>query len=111
MLGRKDGDSDQSSAPPIPRGFESWVSDFFELSSDRQLTGYGSGPIPNASIARHTQGWIASDAEFFRQCMRAMDKAFLEHVSAEMEKTTDPKAKDRRVVGNMTPEKFDALFG
>jgi hypothetical protein len=56
---------------------------FWELSTDRQLTGYGSGPIPAASIDRHTAGWDADEAEMFRACIRAMDAVFLQSQSKE----------------------------
>lgn len=63
-------------APEIQPGGEEWLSAFFDLSTDRQITGYGSGPIPAASIDRHVSGWPADEADAFRRCIRAMDDAF-----------------------------------
>ena len=64
--------------PELLPGAEAWLRDFYELSTDRQITGYGSGPIPAASIARHTAGWFDDDVTSFTACIRAMDTAFLE---------------------------------
>lgn len=64
--------------PPVAPGGEEWLAAFFDLSTDRQITGYGSGPIPAASIARHVAGWPEDEAEAFRRCIRAMDEAFRE---------------------------------
>lgn len=62
--------------PEVMPGASQWLADFFDLSTDRQLTQYGHGPIPSASIARHTEGWPDSDADAFRACIRAMDAAY-----------------------------------
>ncbi len=66
-------------APPeIMLGGEDWLAQFFDLSSDRQMTGYGSGPIPATSIDRRVADWPSDEAEAFRRCIRAMDEAFLD---------------------------------
>lgn len=49
--------------------------DFWELSTDRQI-GMAAGPIPAASIARHTAGWPYDVAWMFRICIRKMDDAY-----------------------------------
>jgi len=67
--------------PPIWPGCGEWIDAFHELSSDRQLTEYGPGPIPSASIARHIEGWGEWDAGLFKKCIRAMDVAYLEAMS------------------------------
>ena len=62
--------------PDILPGYEAWLRDFFDLSTDRQLTQFGAGPIPAASIARHVASWDEDEAEAFRDCIRAMDAAY-----------------------------------
>ena len=64
--------------PELMPGADEWLRDFYELSTDRQITGYGSGPIPAASIARHTAGWDDAERQTFTACIRAMDTAFLD---------------------------------
>lgn len=71
--------------PDLMAGASEWLSDFYELSTDRQITGYGAGPIPAASIARHTSGWPDGEAEAFTTCIRAMDSAFLEAIAPAKE--------------------------
>ena len=93
------------------RGFEPWVIDFFKLSKDRQLTGYGSGPIPDTSIKRHVAGWDQDEADMFEACIEAMDSAFLAAIAPKIDEDGKPSAKVKRPVGDMTPAKFDALFG
>lgn len=63
--------------PDIQPGAAQWLEDFFELGTDRQLTGYGAGPIPAGSIERHIAGWPYGDAEMFRYVIRALDGAWL----------------------------------
>lgn len=58
-------------------GLAGWISDFFELGTDRQI-GMQAGPIPAASIDRHTAGWPEDEAELFRHVIRAMDRAYLD---------------------------------
>lgn len=69
--------------PPdaIP-GIVPWFEAFWELSTDRA---YSGGPIPAASIA----AWPIDDREraSFRQCMRAADAAYLDHLSQPNEAT------------------------
>lgn len=66
--------------PELMMGFDGWVADFFELSSDRQI-GMGVGPIPASSIDRHTATWDHDDADMFRTCIRAMDGVYMAHVN------------------------------
>ncbi|MGA0540733.1 phage tail assembly chaperone [Neotabrizicola sp. VNH66] len=66
--------------PPVPAGGGEWLDSFHELSTDRQITDHGPGPIPAASIARHTAGWPEDEVEAFRTCIRAMDAAFLDAI-------------------------------
>ena len=68
--------------PEVMPGGDAWLRDFFELSTDRQLTQYGHGPIPAASIARHVERWPADEAEAFRECIRAMDAAYNDALEA-----------------------------
>lgn len=109
-MGRKD-EKDTSGAPDIPYGFDAWVRDFFELSNDRQITGYGAGPIPSGTISRHVANWQEDEADFFRACIRAMDREYLNSISASRQDIEDPSRPKRNVVGEMTPDKFDAMFG
>ena len=69
--------------PDVHPGAVAWLDDFFELGTDRQLTGYGAGPIPAASIARHVAGWCEHDAWQFRQVIRALDNAWLKRQSGD----------------------------
>lgn len=62
-------------------GYESWLEDFGELSSDRLVSDAGFGPIPARSIRDHVAGWDADDAALFRRCIRAMDAVYLKHVN------------------------------
>lgn len=83
--------------PELQPGLGDWYEDFFELSTDRQL-GMVPGPIPSASISRHTEGWDDEDAEMFRVCIRAMDAVYL----APKEKPVsneDPAAAFKRMFG------------
>lgn len=73
-------------APPaIWPGCGAWIDAFQELSTDRQLTQYGSGPIPSASIERHIQGWDEWNAALFKKCIRAMDVAYLDAMAPAKE--------------------------
>lgn len=69
---------DHYTPPEIQPGGDEWIEAFYELSTDRQLTQYGSGPIPAASIERHCAGWDEWDTVVFRKCIRAMDVAYLD---------------------------------
>lgn len=82
--------------PEILPGAEQWLEAFWELSTDRQFTGYGSGPIPAASIDRHTAGWDEAEAKAFRTCVRAMDAVFLKSQRDEPDAPeSDNPARDR----------------
>ena len=105
------GDAKPGSGPEIKMGFEAWIADFFKLSKDRQLTGYGSGPIPDASIKRHVAGWDQGEADMFETCIEAMDSAFLAAMAPKKDDDGKPVVKTKKPVGEMTPAKFDALFG
>jgi len=52
-----------------------WYSDFWKLSTERQI-GFGVGPIPASAIERHTIGWILEDADMFEHCIREMDEVY-----------------------------------
>ena len=69
--------------PDVNPGAVAWLDDFFELGTDRQLTGYGAGPIPASSIARHVAGWPDSEAWQFRHVIRALDNAWLKRQSGD----------------------------
>ena len=69
--------------PDVNPGAVAWLDDFFELGTDRQLTGYGAGPIPAASIARHVAGWPDYEAWQFRHVIRALDNAWLKRQSGD----------------------------
>ena len=68
--------------PPVLPGYDGWVSDFYELSTDRTV-GMGIGPIPAASIDRHTASWSPCEAALFRRVIRALDAVYLRHVRGE----------------------------
>lgn len=57
-------------------GLDGWYEDFWRLSTERQI-GFGVGPIPASAIDRHTEGWVAEDAEMFETVIRAMDEVYL----------------------------------
>ena len=61
-------------APEIWFGYVEWVDAFYDLATDR----HELGPIPSASIARHTAGWDDWDAFVFKKCIRAMETAYKE---------------------------------
>lgn len=89
--------------PEILAGLAGWYDDFWELSTDRQI-GMTIGPIPAASIERHTADWPDDDAEMFRVCMRRMDSVYLNYKPG---KTPVLPPKD-----NLSPQdKITALFG
>ena len=69
--------------PDVNPGAVSWFDDFFELGTDRQLTGYGAGPIPASSISRHVEGWSDHEAWQFRHVMRRLDNAWLKRQSPD----------------------------
>lgn len=94
---------DRLRMPDILPGCDEYLAAFFELSSDRQI-GMAPGPLPAASIARHVQGWDQTEAERFRQVMRALDAVFL------AERPTDGKPKPK-VVGVLTPGVMQERFG
>lgn len=63
-------------APEEMPGIAPWFYAFWELSTDRAYVG---GPIPSSSIS----AWPVAEAEreTFRQCIRAADAAYLDHIS------------------------------
>jgi hypothetical protein len=73
--------------PELLPGLETIFDDFWCLSTDRQL-GMVAGPIPHASILRHVEGMSDEDAEFFTQCLRALDAVYLE----KRDEPGDPEA-------------------
>jgi hypothetical protein len=82
-----------------------WLNAFWELSTDRQI-GMGVGAIPASAITE----WAARaglddiEAESFRSCIRAMDRAYLDFANK-------PDAERHKVESRpMTGELFDALF-
>lgn len=83
---------DRLHPPVINPGAVQWLDDFFELGTDRQLTGYGAGPIPSSSIARHVAGWSDGEASMFRHVIRALDGAWLKRQSpdGEMPESDNP---------------------
>lgn len=70
--------------PEFLDGFGGWYTDFFRLSTERQI-GMAEGEIPSSAIDRHTVGWPYDDAAMFEHCMREMDKIYL----ARSEKPAD----------------------
>lgn len=64
--------------PEIEPGADVWYMAFWELSTDRKFPG---GPIPNSSILSYE----TYDKEGFRECIRAMDRAYLEFMSKPQE--------------------------
>lgn len=62
---------DHYAPPEIQPGYVEWVDAFYELLTDR----HDMGPIPAASIVRHTIGWDDWDATMFRKCVRGMETA------------------------------------
>ena len=105
------GMPDHLSPPDLLPGADVWLSAFWELSTDRQI-GMAAGPIPAASIARHTAGWADVEAEGFRRCIRAMDRAYLEAIAPG----PDGKPKQRpdpaiAASDNPARDVFRAVFG
>lgn len=66
--------------PDILPGTGEWFEAFIELGTDRQI-GQVLGPIPAASIARHTAGWAMDEAACFRHVIRELDAVYLAHVN------------------------------
>lgn len=93
--------------PELMMGFDGWVSDFFELSSDRQI-GMGVGPIPASSIDRHTASWDYDSADMFRACIRAMDGAYMAHVNKSGSGTDNGDQGSKPMTAQ---EAFKAAFG
>jgi hypothetical protein len=90
-------------APPVLPGFEGWMSDFHDLSSDRMF-GQVVGPVPKASVDRHVAGWPPGEAATFRAAVHAMDDVYLGHLrrgGAPEEPESDNPARDA----------LDAAFG
>lgn len=97
--------------PEVAPGADVWLSDFWELSTDRQI-GMGVGPVPAASIARHTAGWGVDEAERFRCCIRAMDRAYLEAINPGPDGKPKPRM-DPKLAASDNPARdaFRAAFG
>ena len=83
-------------APDVLPGFEPWLLAFWELSTDRQIGGERTGPIPASSISRECADMDPDEAVLFRRCMRALDRVYLAHL-------TNAADKPRKV---LTPEIF-----
>ncbi len=66
--------------PEVADGYLSWFFAFFELSTDRLISG---GPIPRGAIA----SFPIADHErgLFTRCIRAMDRVFLDHYAPKKE--------------------------
>lgn len=79
-------------------GAETWLADFWELSTDRRFEG---GRIPAESIASHTTGWPRDEAAMFRVCIRAMDEVWLD---------PDPSAGEPPQSENPARDAFRAAF-
>ena len=89
--------------PEIAPGYEDWLAAFWELCTDRQ-NGMAAGPIPAASIDRHTAGWPDHEAAAFRTCLRAMDAVMLKSNRDEPDMTeTDNPARDAFRAANRKP--------
>ena len=73
-------------APDVLPGFEPWLLAFWELSTDRQIGGERTGPIPAASIARECVDMEPDEAALFRRCIRALDRVYLAHLTNAAEK-------------------------
>lgn len=86
--------------PDLLPGLDPWLDAFWELSTDRQVGGYGTGPIPAASIARACADLCPDEAEMFRRCMRALDRVYLAHL-------TNGADKPKKV---LTPEIFMGMM-
>ena len=89
-------------------GTQDVIDAFWELSTERAFAMGGVGPIPYSKIVDHLDrgGYESQDAVTFRRCIRAMDKAFMDHVNR---KDDDPKSK--RVSDRpMDPTLFDKMF-
>lgn len=92
--------------PELMPGCDVYLEQFFELSTDRQLGQFLPGPIPSASIARHTEGWRDSEAERFRKVIRDMDSVFLEQMRPNEKGEPKPK-----IAGVLTPAIMREKFG
>jgi hypothetical protein len=95
---REDADGveipDDLEPPEVIEGFDVWFSDFWTLSSERQI-GFGYGPIPASAIERHVAGWEDDDAEMFRICIRRMDELYMTKANSSDQPTpTDVSPRD-----------------
>lgn len=75
--------------PDIAPGYDDWIEAFIELGTDRQI-GQVFGPIPAASIDRHTNGWPEFEAAMFRRVIRAMDTVWLERQAPDADAELPP---------------------
>jgi hypothetical protein len=72
--------------PTLADGFMSWFYAFFDLSTERKISG---GPIPASAI----RSWPLPEHErdLFHRCIRAMDRVFLDHYAPKTEEPTATK--------------------
>ncbi len=71
---------DTAVPPDLDAGLETYVSHFWELSTDRSI-GFGClGPIPWTSVDRYARQWCTTDVEYedFLFFIRKLDTVFLE---------------------------------
>lgn len=80
--------------PDIPEGFEGWLAEFFELSTDRTITEAGVGPIPAASIARQMADIAPGEQDAFRHIIRALDAAYIARANGQPQHDPDAPVSD-----------------
>ncbi|GGE18123.1 hypothetical protein GCM10011390_41640 [Aureimonas endophytica] len=61
-------------------GTETWLSAFWEISSERQI-GMGLGQVPGSAIDRWAAKLGVAEPGMFRACIRAMDGVYLDHAN------------------------------
>lgn len=102
--------------PDIPNEYDGWWRAFWELSSERQITGseqgFGCSRIPNSAIVRWSRDAACDieEAESFLGVIRAMDRAWMSAVSQQGDKPTKTPEQDNISSQPMTKDLFDALF-
>lgn len=64
--------------PPVDpfAGYESWLEEFWELGTERQL-GQTVGPIPASAIRERCREMPEDQQELFFKVMRALDRTYL----------------------------------
>lgn len=65
--------------PAVIPGFASWLADFEQLGSERQLGYMVRGRIPHRAILQFTEGWPVWEADLFYRVIRALDYVYLAH--------------------------------